>query len=194
MASLEIEASSTTVTADEVVWLNTTRIDVMGNRFLLSYLKRIGPLATEKLLLDNPLFGKHKEEASSQLQLVYAGMTGSVTVVVTQGEIAGIIMVIDSEEQATDAQYNMTADEEVRVKVKATDADGNTWTTNVAWSIEHLQYFNQSVLQGSPYDSETRFVPVKSSDSLYTLRATYTDANLSAPLYALLIFQLCTEN
>ena len=55
---------------------------------------------------------------------------------------------------------------------------------NVAWFIEHPQYFNQSVLQGSPYDSETRFVPVKSSDSLYTLRATYTDANLSAPLYA----------
>ena len=32
MASLEINASASLVTADEVVWLNTTRIDVMGNR------------------------------------------------------------------------------------------------------------------------------------------------------------------
>ena len=36
MASLEIIASSAFVTADEFVWLNTTRIDIMGNRLSLS--------------------------------------------------------------------------------------------------------------------------------------------------------------
>ena len=32
IASLEIAASATSVTADDIVWLNTTRIDIMGNR------------------------------------------------------------------------------------------------------------------------------------------------------------------
>ena len=36
MASLEPIASSNTITADEVVYLNTTRIDVRGNRLPVS--------------------------------------------------------------------------------------------------------------------------------------------------------------
>ena len=184
MASLEINASTSLVTADEVVWLNTTRIDVMGNRLAVEIPQENWTISDGKITAGQPAVWEAQRRGSKSITAVYAGMQSSVSVVVTQGEITGLILVIDSVEQPYNAQYNMTADDEVRVKVKATDADGNTWTTNVAWSIEHLQYFNQSVLQGSPYDSETRFVPVKSSDSLYTLRATYTDANLSAPLYA----------
>ena len=55
---------------------------------------------------------------------------------------------------------------------------------NVGWNVEHIQYNDQSVLQEQIYGSTTRFVPVFSSDSEYTLRATYSDANLSISLQA----------
>ena len=155
----------------------------MGNRLSVEIPQQNWTVSDGIITAGQPAVWEAQRRGSKSITATYAEMPGSVNVVVTQGEIAGIIMVINSEEQAVDAQLNLTADEEVRVKIKATDADGNKWSNiNVAWTIEHALYNDQSVLQGSPYDSETRFVPERASDSTYRLRATYTDANLSITL------------
>ena len=75
--------------------------------------------------------------------------------------------------------YRDNADDEITIKVKAVDSDGNRWTENVAWTIEHAQFTDQSVLQEMTYGSTTMFVPVFASDSFYTLSATYTDENIT---------------
>ena len=108
----------------------------------------------------------------------YAGISNSVTIQVSEGAITGLVLVIDSVD-STNSVQNITADDEITIKVKAHDADGNRWTVNVAWSIEHIQFNDQSVLQEMTYGSTTMFVPIFSSQSPYTLLATYTDDNTS---------------
>ena len=179
MASLEIIASSAFVTADEFVWLNTTRIDIMGNRLSVEIPQENWTISDGSITAGLPAVWDAQRRGTKSLTASYAGMQSSVTVQVTEGAITNLILVIDSDEQPENAEYNMTTDDKVTIKVKAQDADGNKWTTNVAWNIEHLQFTDQSVLQEKTYGSSTEFWPVFSSDTKYTLRATYTDSNIT---------------
>jgi hypothetical protein len=119
-----------------------------------------------------------QRRGTKTLSASYAGISNSVTIQVSEGAITGLVLVIDSVD-STNSVQNITADDEITIKVKAHDADGNRWTVNVAWSIEHIQFNDQSVLQEMTYGSTTMFVPIFSSQSPYTLLATYTDDNTS---------------
>jgi len=178
MTSLEINASSTFVTADDVVWLNTTRIDVMGNRLSVVIPQENWTISDGMITAGQPAEWHAQNRGSKTLTASYAGMSSSVVVQVSEGEITGLILVIDSVD-STGSLQEITADDEITIKVKAHDADGNRWTENVAWTIEHAQYTDQSVLQEMTYGSTTIFAPVWASDSVYTLRATFTDANIT---------------
>ncbi len=105
-------------------------------------------------------------------------MDTTVEIQVTEGAITELILTIDAED-STYERFDITADDELTIKVKAMDADENRWTVNVAWTVLHPQYNDQSVLMDLTYGSTTRFVPVFSSDSFYTLVATYTDENIT---------------
>ena len=175
--SLEIDASSTFVTADEFVWLNTTRIDIMGNRLSVEIPQENWTISDGSIVAGQPAVWDAQRRGSKSITASYAGVSSSVMIQVTEGAITNLILVIDSVEQADNAEVNLTADDEITVKVKAQDSDGNKWTANVAWNIEHAQFTDQSVLQEMTYGSTTRFVPVYSSETMYTLRATYSDAN-----------------
>ena len=179
MASLEIDASNTFVTADEFVWLNTTRIDVMGNRLSVVIPQENWTVSDGSITAGQPAVWDAQRRGTKTLSASYAGIQNSVSVQVTEGAITTLILVIDSVEQPENAELNMTADDQVTIKVKAMDSDGNKWTTSVAWTIEHPQYTDQSVLQEKTYGSSTEFWPVFASDTMYTLRATYTDANIT---------------
>mgnify|MGYP001177181361 FL=1 len=178
MMSLEIIASETFVTADDTVWLNTTRIDILGNRLSVEL-----PLAnwtvSDGLMVEGLPAEWHAQRRGSKTIIgSYAGMESSVVIQVVEGAITGLVLVIDSDD-STNSLQEITADDELTIKVKAHDSDGNRWTENVAWTIEHNQFSDQSVLQEMTYGSTTMFVPVFSSDSTYTLRATYTDSNIT---------------
>ena len=178
METLEIDASETYVTADDIVYLNTTRIDIMGNRLAVEL-----PLANWTIsdgMIEEGLPAKWhaKSRGSKTLTASYAGMENSVVIQVSEGMITGLVLLVDATESTGLEQY-ITADEQITVKVKAQDYDGNRWTENVAWRIEHSQYTDQSVLQEMTFGSTTMFVPVFSSDSFYTLFATYTDENIT---------------
>ena len=180
MDLLEINASSTFVTADDSVWLNTTRVDIMGNRLSVVIPQENWTISDGQITAGQPAVWEAQRRGSKSLTASYAGMQNTVLVQVTEGAITGLILVIDSVEQPENAQLNMTADDEVTVKIKATDADGNGWTDiNVAWNVEHILYSDQSVLQEMTYGSTTRFVPFFASENMYTLRSTYTDENVT---------------
>ncbi|RAH14923.1 MAG: hypothetical protein CMB20_002300 [Methanobacteriota archaeon] len=178
MASLEIIASSNSVTADDIVWLNTTRIDIMGNR-----LPVLIPLAnwttSDGMIYEGqPAEWHAQRRGNKSITASYAGMDTTVNVLVSEGAITDLILIIDSVDSTGDL-IEMTADEEITVKVKARDYDENKWTVQVAWSVLHTQYNDQSVLMDLTYGSQTRFSPVYASDSLYTLVGTYSDENVT---------------
>jgi hypothetical protein len=178
MAYLEINASETFVTADDIVWLNTTRIDIMGNRLSVELPQANWTISDGMITEGQPAEWHAQRRGTKTLSASYAGISNSVTIQVSEGAITGLVLVIDSVD-STNSVQNITADDEITIKVKAHDADGNRWTVNVAWSIEHIQFNDQSVLQEMTYGSTTMFVPIFSSQSPYTLLATYTDDNTS---------------
>ena len=178
MASLEINASETFVTADDIVWLNTTRIDIMGNRLSVELPQTNWTISDGMITGGQPAEWHAQNRGTKTLTASYAGISNSVIIQVSEGAITGLVLVIDSVD-STNSVQNITADDEITIKVKAHDADGNRWTVNVAWSVEHIQFNDQSVLQEMTYGSTTMFVPIFSSQSPYTLLATYTDDNTS---------------
>ena len=179
MASLEIAISETFVTADDVVFLNTTRIDVMGNRLSVEIPLANWTISDGMMVEGLPAEWHAQSRGSKTLTASYAEMENSVVIQVSEGAITGLILLIDSVAVEDGSNQLLTADDQITVKVKAEDYDGNKWTENVAWRIEHAQFSDQSVLQEMTYGSTTMFVPVFSSDSLYTLFATYTDENVT---------------
>ena len=181
MASLEINASSTFVTADDVVFLNTTRIDIMGNRLSVVIPQENWTIADGDITAGQPAVWHAHRRGSKTLTASYAGMDSSISIQVTQGVIAGLTLTID-EEDATSTLQEITADDELTIYVWAHDSDGNKWSEQVSWSVEHVQFADQSLLQELTYGSETRFAPLRSSEDYYTLRATYSDSELPAPL------------
>jgi hypothetical protein len=177
MASLEIDASETYVTADDMVWLNTTRIDIMGNRLSVELPQANWTISDGLIDEGQPAIWHAASRGAKTLTASYADMANSVVIQVSEGTITGLILVIDSEDVDTAVPQIMTADDEITIKIKAQDSDGNRWTENVAWTIDHLLYNDQSVLQEMTYGSTTMFVPKYSSDTDYTLVATFNDGN-----------------
>ncbi len=178
MASLEVIASSTSVTADDIVWLNTTRIDIMGNRLPVVIPLSNWTISDGMIYEGQPAEWHAQRRGTKSITASYAGMDTTVEIQVTEGAITELILTIDAED-STYERFDITADDELTIKVKAMDADENRWTVNVAWTVLHPQYNDQSVLMDLTYGSTTRFVPVFSSDSFYTLVATYTDENIT---------------
>ena len=177
MVSLEIAASSLDVTADDIVYLNTTRIDVMGNRLSVELPYANWTVSDGMLLAGQPAEWHAQSRGSKALTAQYAGMENSVVVQVAGGEIIGLILIVETVDSTWSLQ-NLTADDELIIKAKAHDSDGNRWTENVNWLVEHPMYSNQSVLL-SAYSSSTVFVPVHSSGTAYTLWATLGGDNVT---------------
>ena len=178
IASLEIIASETFVTADDIVWLNTTRIDIMGNRLSVVIPQENWTVSDGMITAGQPAEWHAQRRGSKTLTASYAGTESSVIIQVSEGAITDLVLVIDSVDSTYSLQ-ELTADEEITVKVKAIDSDGNRWTEPVSWTIEHPQFNDQSVLQEMTYGSTTMFVPVFASETAYVLKATYVDENIT---------------
>ena len=86
MASLELIASSNTITADEVVYLNTTRIDVRGNRLPVSLpAENWTSIADGQLQPGITAIWTPQLQGSKQITATYQGFTETVNVFVTRG-------------------------------------------------------------------------------------------------------------
>ena len=172
MSYLELNASIEEITADDRVWFNTTRVDIMGNR--LSVMVPSGNWTYFDGILEEgqPAIWHAESRGAKLIKAQYAGMEGEVTIQISEGEITGLILVVESVE-STYSLFNLTADGDLTVKVKAHDSDGNRWTEDVNWRIEHASFNDQSILQEQVYGSSTYFVPIHASPTPYTLYATY---------------------
>ena len=175
MASLEIVPSAWDITADDVVFLNTTRIDVQGNRLPVVLPFENWTSISDGALnitLDHPVQWIPTGLGGRVLTAQYETTLASITINVTKGVMVDMVLIIDSED-ADGLTYSITADETLVVKAKASDAKGNRWTIDVNWTVAHPDWSDQSVLLYTLSD-ETEFMPVLSSETAYVIRAEYT--------------------
>ena len=86
MASLELVASATSITADDVVYLNTTRIDVRGNRLpVVLPQSNWTRIADGSVLIGQPAEWSPTSRGSKIIEARYEAFTTSVTISVSEG-------------------------------------------------------------------------------------------------------------
>lgn len=174
MQSLELATSSTSITADERVYINTTRIDVRGNRLTVVLpMDNWTNIADGQISVGAPAIWDPVYRGSKILQAKYESITAQVTITVSEGDITSLVLIVDSIDSSWQTM-NLTADETLTVKVKAIDSKGNRWTIDANWSISHAQWNEQSALEQLVGD-QTTFVPYYASSSPYLISANYDD-------------------
>jgi len=174
MASLELAASSTSITADEQVWINTTRIDIRGNRLpvLLELDNWITPQDSQ-LLPGAPAIWSPTSRGAKIIQATYETISSEITITVEEGAIVSLMLLVDND-VATWEHFDITADDLFDVKVKAYDQKDNRWIVSANWSLTHPEWTSQSALEQLTGD-ETTFVPYLASTERYTITAAYYD-------------------
>ena len=175
MAALEITPSAWDITADDVVFLNTTRIDVQGNRLPVTLPLENWTSISDGALnitLDHPVQWIPNGLGGRVITAQYETIFQSITINVTKGVMVDMVLIVDSAD-ADGMTYSITADETLVVKAKASDGKGNRWTIDVNWTIAHPDWQDQSVLLYMLSD-ETEFMPVLASTTAYVMRAEYT--------------------
>ncbi|MGB0489655.1 MAG: DNRLRE domain-containing protein, partial [Candidatus Poseidoniaceae archaeon] len=172
MASLELVASTTSITADDVVYLNTTRIDVRGNRLpVVLPQSNWTRIADGSMLIGQPAVWSPTSRGAKVIEARYEAFTTSVTVSVSEGAMVHLTMVVDSAD-VNGMGFQLTADEMLTASVKAVDQKGNRWSVSVNWSLSHSTWTEQSAL--SHIDAPaTTFRPVLASTDAYVLTANY---------------------
>ncbi|MEC7111290.1 MAG: DNRLRE domain-containing protein [Candidatus Thermoplasmatota archaeon] len=172
MASLELVASATSITADDVVYLNTTRIDVRGNRLpVVLPQSNWTRIADGSVLIGQPAEWSPTSRGSKVIEARYEAFTTSVTISVSEGAMVHLTMVVDSAD-VNGMGFQLTADETLTASVKAVDQKGNRWSVSVNWSLSHSSWTEQSALSHINAPATT-FRPGLASTDAYALTATY---------------------
>ena len=179
MASLELIASANSITADDVLEINATRIDINGNR-----LPVVIPLENWTSVADGTLTPGliHTWEPTFQgtktLVATYESFTENVSIFVSRGIIQDLQIIVN-DDVANNWMFNLTADQSIDAEIKAYDAKGNVWYPQIDWTIEHPQWANMSELSKTSNSTETRFSPVHESNIAYTIRANYDEDGIT---------------
>ena len=174
MADLEITTSATSITADEVVYLNTTRIDVRGNRLPVSLpAQNWTSIADGTIQEGSPAIWAPTLRGNKVLEARYETILQTVEIQVSQGEMIGLVMVVNSEDVNSEL-FEITADDQIFARVKAVDQMGNRWSVTANWSAEHPEWQDQIILSQTQAE-ETIFRPILASVDDYRLSATYEE-------------------
>ena len=89
-----------------------------------------------------------------------------------------LVLVVDNIDSVGDT-FQLTADDSIDIKVKATDQKGNRWSINANWTLSHTTWTDQAILEGSDIaNDEVTFQPYLSSATAYTIFAVYDDGSM----------------
>ena len=179
MAYLELNTSSTSVTADDRVYINTTRVDVRGNRLPVvlpsdNWTKK----ADGQLTPGAPAIWDPVSRGSKELQARYESTLAEVTITVVEGQIQTLILLVENEE-STWNHFAITADDTLETKIRAIDAKGNKWDVQANWSLDHPTMGDSSSFLEKALGESTTFTPYFASEDAYVLGATYFDGTVS---------------
>ena len=172
---LELEVSSTSITADDRVYINTTRVDVRGNR-----LPVVLPgdnwtrIADGQLTPGAPAIWDPVGQGAKTLEARYETTLASVTITVDRGAIQTLRIEVD-DETATWQHFDLTADETLDADIFAIDGKGNQWAILANWSVSHPSIGDSSSFLETLVGDSTTFTPYFASEDPYTMFATYFD-------------------
>ena len=173
IAYLEINASAITITADDLIWLNTTRVDVRGNRMVVD-------LPADNWTVSNgwltpgaggsPAIWEPETVGSKIIRGSYNDSQTEVIIAVSHGEIT--LMEID-----LTTPTNLTADEQSMLKSYGVDSKGNRWSVEVNWMISQDAININDWLYGYDVNDAASTVIFKPTfTGLYTVQAIYTES------------------
>jgi len=171
---LELDASSTSITADERVYINTTRVDVRGNRLTVVLPAQNWTVGDGQLTAGAPAVWDPVNRGSKQINATYDGVYTTITVNVVEGEIQTLLLEVDAE-TATWSNQAITADDTLEVEVFARDAKGNQWVITANWSLSHPALSDASNFLENAQGEATTFSPYYAYAEPYVLTAAYDD-------------------
>ena len=166
--SLELSASDLYITADEVIYLNTTRIDIKGNRLQIDLPAENWTIASGWITPGTggaPAVWEPEDVGNKVISASYDGLQSSVYIGVSHG------ILIDLEVDITTLK-NITADESSVLKAFGVDSKANRWPVVVQWRVTQDPQNNQGWLSDTNW-SQTTFDPT--SVGSFDVSAVYTD-------------------
>ena len=176
--SLELNVSATSITADDRVYINTTRVDVRGNRLAVVLpADNWTKIADGQMTAGAPAIWDPVGIGERTLQARYETTLTDVVINVGYGQIQTLRLVVD-DATATWQHFDLTADETLEAKVFAIDAKGNQWEINANWSLAHPTMGDRSSFLETLQGASTIFTPYTASDDPYTMTATYDDGTM----------------
>lgn len=174
ISAFELSSSNSTVTADDVLYLNTTRIDVRGNRLdVLLPAENWTSYADGDITLGNPAIWSPKLQGTKTITATYEGYTDTITVFVLRGIIHELEIIID-DEISNDQTFSITTDQEVSASIKGKDVKGNQWIINGNWSFFHPEFSDLAILSDT-YSQQISFSPTMASSIPYTIHVEHTE-------------------
>ena len=172
---LELNASATSITADDRVYINTTRIDVRGNRLAVVLPADNWTKTSDGQLTPGaPAIWDPVKTGAKILEARYETTLTQITIDVAKGEIQTLRIEVD-DVVSTWAHFELTADDTLDADVFAIDAKGNQWAIVVNWTLDHPTMGDSTNFLEVLSGDTTTFTPYFASDDPYTLTATYDD-------------------
>ena len=175
--SFVLTGSSATITADEVLYINATRIDVRGNELSLSLPIENWTNVADGIVSPGAIATwSPNSQGTKTITASYQGLTDSVEVFVVRGVIADLQLLIN-DEVSNGEVLSITSDDTVTASIRALDAKGNQWLVDGEWSFFHPDFADQSVLS-SNYSQEITFSPTLSSSTPYTIGVEHQEGDV----------------
>ena len=174
---LELDASSTSITADDRIYINTTRVDVRGNRLpVVLPADNWTKTSDGQLTPGAPAIWDPVKTGSKILEARYETELTQIIIDVEKGKTQALRITVD-DEISTWMHFDITADDTLEAKIFAIDGKGNQWAVPESnWSLDHPTIENPSNFLEVLTGDSTTFTPYYASDLPYTLIATYSDA------------------
>ena len=174
IGGFELSTSNETITADEFLFIDSTRIDVRGNRLAVSLaIENWTSVADGTITSGLTSTWEPTLQGSKSLTASYQGFTDTVDVFVLRGALYEFQIMINDEVSQTEA-YTITADDEISASLRAFDAKGNQWLVDGEWSLYHPNFLDQSVLS-SNFSQEVTFSPTLASTSPYAISVEHQE-------------------
>ncbi|DAC49247.1 MAG TPA: DNRLRE domain-containing protein, partial [Candidatus Poseidoniales archaeon] len=175
---LELNASSTSITADDRVYINTTRVDVRGNRLAVVLPADNWTKTSDGQLTPGaPAIWDPVKTGSKILEARYETELTQMVIDVSRGQTQTLRITVEGE-IATWQHFDITADDTLEAKIFAIDGKGNQWAVPESnWSLDHPTINDASNFIEVLTGDATTFTPYYASDLPYTLTASYSDVN-----------------
>ena len=190
---LRVDVSNESVSADDIVWLNTTRVDIRGNELLIELPASAWEIQSGTLTNGTTAQWDPVEVGNRWIKATLESKTTTVFINVAHGVIVEMTVERTQDRDGSDVAMtndSMTTDDVDRVVLRAwgTDFDGNRWTIEATWSLSISGVFAQicetTTAPSCSFEADVaRTIP-------YEMRATYTHVDSSEFFTTLIYFNV----